>query len=108
MLPLIFLLALPALSAQRDLVSGIGKLSVDTDNIAQFNLDVYASTVADIKSSVNDGPNRTISLSLPAKKLYGVNVSLTVLFRFLLLTLVTSMVIGWYPNHGWFSIYFSH
>jgi hypothetical protein len=107
MQPLILLLALPAVFAKRDLVSGIGKMSVDTDNIAQFNLGVYASTVADIKSSVNDGPNRTTSLSLPVQKLYGVNVSLMVLFRFLLLTL-TSMAIGWYPNHGWFSIYLSH
>jgi hypothetical protein len=86
MLPLIVLLALPVVSAQRDLVSGIGKLSVHGDNIAQFNLDVYASTVIDIQSSVNDGPNRTASVSVPAKKLFGVNVSLLGFLVFLLLT----------------------
>lgn len=76
MLFLSFLLAATALRAQAQGVAGIGSssagLSIDVD--LHFDLDIYASTVGSIISSLSDGPNRTCQQALPVKKLYGVNV----------------------------------
>ena len=69
----ICLLVLPVVYAQ-DYVSGIGQLSSGLTEDVQFNLDVYASTVNVIVSSLNDGPNRTASHCLPVQRFYGVNV----------------------------------
>jgi hypothetical protein len=73
MLVLDSLLVTVLASAQHQ-VAGIGRLSSDSTENVQFNLDVYASAVNGIISSVNNGPNRTTSQCFPAKKLYGVNV----------------------------------
>jgi hypothetical protein len=100
MLVLGFLLASVLVSAQHQ-VSGIGRLSSGSTDDVQFNLDVYASAVNGIISSVNNGPNRTTSQCFPVEKLYGVNVR--VIFPVLLKGQPCfRLATGWYPKHGSF------
>jgi hypothetical protein len=103
MLVLGFLLASVLVSAQHQ-VSGIGRLSSGSTDDVQFNLDVYASTVNGIISSVNNGPNRTTSQCFPVEKLYGVNVRVICLVSVLLLKgqPCFRLATGWYPKHGSF------
>lgn len=77
---LVFAMILALSDAQvfaKEYVSGIGHLGSGSTEKAQFSLDVYASTVHSIVSSINNGPNRTNSVALPVDKLYGVNVCLS-------------------------------
>lgn len=73
MLALTLLFVAPLVSA-KNYVSGTGRLNSGSEQEVQFSWSVYASSIQSISSSVNNGPNRTVSSSLPVKKLYGVNV----------------------------------
>lgn len=74
---LIPLLLMAAISARAQ-VDGISSSSAGLN--INFELDVYKSTVIDIVSSINDGPNRTYANTIPVNKIYGVNVSLTLIY----------------------------
>lgn len=65
--------ALPLLSRAQAPVSGVSRLSLNGAEV-KFSLDAYQSTITSIVSSVKQGPNRTVSESLPVPKLYGVNI----------------------------------
>lgn len=77
-LPLL-LSAASVISAQ-NLVSGVGRLSLDASSIisadvnVEFSSNVLSSAVGSIVSSLSEGPNRTTASALPTSKLYGVNV----------------------------------
>lgn len=71
-----FLLSVAA-TATRAQVAGISGSSVGLN--INFDLDVYSSTLSNIVASVNEGPNRTSEDVVPVNKIYGVNVSLSVL-----------------------------
>jgi hypothetical protein len=73
MLILGLFLAVSTVFAQEQ-VSGIGRLNAGFTEDVQFNLGVYESAVNGIVSSVHNGPNRTVSHSVPVDKIYGVNV----------------------------------
>lgn len=74
LIPLILMAAISA-RAQVDGISSSSKgLNIN------FELDVYKSTITDIVSSINEGPNRTCSDTIPVKKIYGVNVSFSILY----------------------------
>lgn len=70
----LLLLALPVVYAQ-NWVSGTGRLNSGSDQAVSFSSEAYSSTVKSIVSSIEQGPNRTTSTSLPVDKIYGVNVS---------------------------------
>lgn len=99
MLALGFLLTSSLVSGQHQ-VSGVGRLNSGSAENVQFNLDVYASAVNEIVSSVSNGPNRTTSQCFPVEKLYGVNVRIHYLGFLLLLK---ALQIGnWLLSEPWF------
>lgn len=67
------MVALPLLSRAQEPVSGVSRTNLNGVEV-QFSLDVFDTTVTSIVNSLDQGPNRTLSDSLPVPKLRGVNI----------------------------------
>lgn len=67
------MVALPLLSRAQQPVSGVSRVNLNGAEV-QFSLDVYESAVTSIVKSIDQGPNRTLSNSIPVPKLRGVNI----------------------------------
>ena len=93
------LLALSTVSAQ--MVSGIGRLSSDSRDDAQFSLGVFESAVRGIVLSMNNGPNRTVPQSLPVEKIYGVNVGVRRTGLAMLLNVRRIQIGNWLVSEPW-------
>lgn len=71
--PLVLAL-LAALVAAASYTSGVGRLNSGGPQHVSFNLDSYQDAIDTIFESLAEGPNRTLSASVPVDKVYGVNV----------------------------------
>src|SRR5882762_9051186 len=67
------MVALPLLSRAQEPVSGVSRMNLNGVEV-QFSLETYQSTVTSIVKSLDQGPNRTLSNSIPIPKLRGVNI----------------------------------
>jgi hypothetical protein len=77
--PLLAVLFQFPFSDAQNLVVGHGR-SVEASDV-QFGLDLLQDNIEDIVDSVGMGPNRSVGVSLPVQKVYGVNVSFLLFLR---------------------------